>query len=658
MPQQHYAANSIARQHGQAEARGCLRTLQNEPLRSLVSDSAFRLPRAAYLQGLCLVFAAALCAQSPVQAPATAKNMLTNGGFETGSRRENIWDGVDSTGALAGERGSLPILTTSGTIADTSMPVSVSVADLNGDGLPDIAVMDFLGYLRVYFNSGTKSEPKFTVGELANIFLSRINSADPTLQGGYPKYARQGQRICLCDISRSGKKDLVIGNYLGEIMLIPNSGTGVKPDFRQPANIASVIIPTMKDSLKKWGNLFAPAVWDWNRDGKNDLLVGEGSYSANSIHLLLNQGSGAKPVFDENNRSVLAYGMGLEQLTPCIVDYNGDGLQDLLVTERTGKVAVYLNKGKQWNAGEPLAFDSFIPVGGATPAAASTVKDPMEAAKLPGLLSLDGIITIATGDFNGDGLFDLVFGKSNGKIAISLNTGSKTEPKFGAPVEVKGDAGTLPFNAPSGWEVDYGLSRGNFYGFVSVVKAEDDPESKPPEGKACLKAGYVPSPNKIMPVPTQYSPNFATWKPPTGKTLAALEGSPASYFQMVQPGRSPLKTDHTYVFSMKVKGAKITESSVKIEYGGSKKLSDEKIERGERGSVTIKKNDATEQKFEIIPFNAGPQWSEVKKEFTVKFDNKDLAGLTQVGGWSTTITFLLSPGSGTLYIDDIKIIEK
>ncbi|MEI8311295.1 MAG: VCBS repeat-containing protein [Verrucomicrobiota bacterium] len=587
--------------------------------------------------------------------------MIGNGGFETGFRRDNIWDGVDSTGSLAGERGALPILTTSGTIADTSMPVSVSVADLNGDGLADIAAMDVLGYLRVYFNSGTKTEPKFTVGELANIFLSRINPEDPTTQGLDPRRnanARQGQRIHLCDITRSGKKDLVIGNYLGEIMLIPNAGSGVKPDYRQPSTIASALIPTMKDSLKKWGNLLAPAVWDWNRDGKDDLLVGEGSYSANSIHLLLNQGSGGKPVFDENNSSVLAYGMGLEQLTPCIVDYNGDGALDLLVTERTGKIAVYLNKGKQWKAGETESFDSFIPAGGATPAAASAAKDPMEAAKLPGLLSLGGITTISTGDFNGDGLFDLVFGKSNGKIAISLNTGTKTEPKFGAPVEAKGDAGTLPFNSPSGWESDFGLSRGNFYGFVSVVKAADDPEAKPAEGNACLKAGYIPSPNKIMPVPTQYSPAFSKgWKPPHNQGGLDSLGAPASFFNIMQSGRSQLKTGKTYIFTAKVKGSKVSEASVNIHYSGYKKLSEEKIERLERG-VKVMKNEAQQWKIETVPFNPGPQWSEVKKEFTPKFEDKDLADLTQVTSWATYFTFVLSPGAGTLYIDDVKIIEK
>jgi hypothetical protein len=535
------------------------------------------------------------------------------------------------------------------------------VADLNGDGLPDIAAMDVIGYLRIYFNSGTKTEPKFTVGEMANIFLSRINPADPTLQGVAAENARQGQRIHLTDITRSGKKDLVIGNYLGEIMLLLNAGSGVKPEFRQPSSIASAIIPTMKDSLKKWGNLFSPATWDWNRDGKDDLLLGEGSYSANSIHLLLNQGSGGKPVFDENNRSVLAYGMGLEQLSPCVVDYNGDGNQDLLVTERTGKIAVYLNTAKQWKAGETLPFDSFLTVGGAKPAAGGagpTAKDPMTAATAPGLLSLGGITTIATGDFNGDGLFDLVFGKSNGKIAMALNAGTKTEPKFGAPVEVKGDAATPAFNSPSGWECDFGLTRGNFYGFFSVVKAADDPEASPAEGNACLKAGYFPSPNKIIPAPTLFSPAFPTWKPTATKVLPPVTGSPANFFQMIQSGRAPLKTKQTYVFSMKVKGSKVTSAGVSIAYSGRKKLSEDRIERGDRNSATVKKNEALEDKNELIAFNVGPTWTEVKKEFSVKFDDKDLADLKQVTNWSTTVSFLLSPGSGALFFDDIKVIEK
>ena len=606
--------------------------------------------------GALLLFTGPLNAQAP--STAEARKFLSNGGFESGFRRGNLWDGVDSSGFLAGERAALPILTQGGTIGETAMPLSVSIADLNADGLPDIVAMDSLGYLRVYFNSGTKTEPKFTKGEMANVFLSRINWADPTLQGLSQPHIRQGQRIHLHDMAGSGKEDLIVGNYIGEILFIPNAGSPLKPDFRQPANIASALIPTMKNSMSKWGNLFAPAVWDWNRDGKDDLLLGEGSYSANNIHLLINQGSSAKPVFDENNRSVLAYGMGLEQLTPCVVDYNGDGKPDLLVAERSGKVAVYLNSGAAWKPGETLGFTSFISASGAGPSAEPSAQEPLTAATAPGLLSVGGICTIAADDLNGDGLFDLVFGKSNGKIAICLNAGTKTEPKFSAPVEAKGQEGTPAFSAPSGWEYDFGLDRGNFYGFLSVVKGSDDPEAKPPEGEACLKAGYTLSPNKIMPVPTQYSPAFERgWVPLSGGQIKSRE-APANFFNLVQGGRAPLKVGKTYILSMKVKGSKVSNGFLHIGYSGSKTLSESKITRGERGSATVQTNVASERKEDIGPFNATPQWTEVRKEFTMKFADKNLADLTEVADWSVAIVFTLAPGSGVLYIDDVKITER
>lgn len=110
---------------------------------------------------------------------------------------------------------------------------------------------------------------------------------------------------------------------------------------------------------------------------------------------------------------------------------------------------------------------------------------------------------------------------------------------------------------------------------------------------------------------------------------------------------------------MRVKGNRVTNAAVRINYVGTKKLSDDKIvERGDRNSVTVQTNEAKDEKDEIITFNAGPQWSEVKKEFTVRFDVKDLADLTQVTNWQTVMMFSLSPGDGNLYVDDVKIVEK
>ncbi|MEI8341221.1 MAG: hypothetical protein WCH43_06750 [Verrucomicrobiota bacterium] len=45
---------------------------------------------------------------------------------------------------------------------------------------------------------------------------------------------------------------------------------------------------------------------------------------------------------------------------------------------------------------------------------------------------LDGV------DINGDGVFDLITGKTNGRIAVALNKGTKEQPKFDTPAELKG----------------------------------------------------------------------------------------------------------------------------------------------------------------------------------------------------------------------------
>lgn len=588
---------------------------------------------------------ASLYAQVPAPAPKSVvlKNLINNGSFESSIRRDSLWYGVDNAGFLCGERGMAPVLLQSGSIGEASMPLSVCVADMNDDKLLDLVTLDVIGYMRIFFNSGTAEEPKFSVGELAGIFLSRTSANDPVLEGakGAAGYARRSGRVFAGDFLKTGKNDLIIGNYIGEVLLVPNVGSSQIPDFRPPPNIERAAIQTTKDAAKKWGNVFAPFAWDWNNDGRCDLILGEGSYSANNIHLLINQGSGSKPLFDELNRHVIAFGDGLEQLTPTVVDYNDDNKPDLLVSERSGKIAVYLNSGETAKLGEAppeLPFASFIGgAGGGTP------------------LSFGGISTVSTGDLNGDGLFDLVIGKSNGHVAMGFNIGTKTEPRFAAPVELKGEAVAPPFAIPSAWEVDYGLGRGNFYGFFGTVGGEEDKDAQPPEGKFVLKAGYYASPNKILATPSVYPASLGDWKPGPGQSPISIAGAPARYFHLRQRGSIRFKLNGNYVVSFKVKG-KFSDGMAAVSWGASKELSAARVvDLGDRGAAEVRRNIAAEGKFEDIKFSGGVSWVEVRKSFKAELRHKELQDVKEISG-SLELSFIL-PDGGAAYFDDFKIVE-
>lgn len=567
----------------------------------------------------------------------TGKNAVPNGNFDRTREQQNVWYGVNSDGVLAGERGRLPVLTAEGTIGDADLPVSVAIADMNSDGLQDIVSMDVIGYLRIYFNKGTPQAPKFTTGELGDIFLSRFALADFPGISDQILYARRAPRVYVTSLNGPGRKDLLVGNYMGEIFLIPNAGTPQKPDFRQPVQLARAEIPTAKDRNQRWGNVFAPCTWDWDRDGKEDLIIGEGSYSANNIHLLLNQGSPTHAVFDDTNRFVIAYGDGREQLSPAVADYNGDGIPDILVCDRSGQVAVHL--GKAWKKEAPeLPFKELIPN-----------------------LSANNPATLAAGDMNGDGLFDLVFGKADGRIAMSLNTGSKTEPKFGNPEDIHGDPASRPLILPEDWQVNYGLPRGNFYAFFTVVKAQEDPQAGIPDG-SCLKAGYLSSQNTVMPAPSSYWPGQGkvdmTRPRFFDRSELFMRDAPARYFVLRQFNRFKLKLNTPYTVSFRVRGGRVIDGRVLVGWVGFHRLSPDEIKQSERGAVKVKSNEVREEGSENQEFTSSAQWSEIKRDFKTTVKAPELKTEKGTSDTLLEISFTLPPGSDPVYIDDVKIVEK
>ena len=614
----------------------------------------------------CAILPLTLAAQNPSPAPSGPKDAIRNGSFERTLQTPNLWSGVDKDGFLAGFRGFLPVLSESGSVSETPMPPGVAIGDLNGDGLADLLSSDPLGYLRVYFNRGSKEQPKFTSGEIATPWLASGEGDPPwrppglgggnEISGWNQKWAKRrlGVRVSLADLTGTGKLDLVAGNYFGDLFIVRNSGTAQTAQFPQPQPLAKAMVPTRKDSTRRWGNVFAPLLHDWDGDGQPDLLVGEGSYSANNIHLLLNQGSAAAPLFSEEKQMPLALGEGREQLTPALADLNGDTQPDLLVTDRRGRLTAYLRPGG-WKWGDAIQPSGFLSKnGGLTPE------------ENQALVLGSGIHTIGTGDLNGDGLFDLVVGKSNGRLAWAPNKGSKEAPKFDPPSDLSGDKPVPPaWQVPSQWDLDIGISRGNFLAYATSVPAAEDAAAQPVNGTRALKFGYATPPNTVLPRPALLVPaarSFDRRDEREGSDALFRDsaeqrgiGAPSNLFTLRQPVQ--MEIGKTYTLSFQAKGHQVANATYTLGWRGFKQLGEDRLVRGERGAVQRERNTISDGEVQSTDFRPSGNWSAVSKDFKIQFGKeRDLNKEKLTSEGILEITFELAAPDGFLYLDDLKLV--
>ena len=570
-------------------------------------------------------------------APPAGGNYIINGDFTKFSPQENLWDGVDSQNILCGNRKGTYAVMESGRLGDQELATGVNFVDMNGDKLPDLVTSDPQGVLRVYFNSGTAIEPKFTVAETIPLFPPSL-AKDSKWDTGWWTRPHGIPKVTMADWTKRGMYDLIYGDYIGDIAMIANAGSPMVPSFPQPATYAKVRIPTGK---RQWGNLFAPYAIDWNGDGKMDLLVGEGSYSANAVYVLLNQSAGSEPKFNDEQRYYLCYGDGREQLVPTVADWNADGLPDVLVGDRKGTVGVYLNPGN-WKPGTELPLKETINFGTTT--------------------NLGTGVAPCAADYNGDGLFDIIIGRSNGRISVALNTGTKGAPKFGAPVDIKGaNLWGDNLRPPQVYHIDNGNNRGNIYGYISVID-----EASPGGGKV-LRSGYYPSPNKIIKLnelsvdgKDDEEDYFHYWYDewyPVRANWAAEERPLDTY--IIRQDIANLKVGATYTLSFMIRGKGIREGKGTIAFIGANENKPTRFAKATNGrGAKVIKDETKEIVLESEKFTSQKAWTKVEKTFQVHFKDKNIKKLDVTTLAMLEFKFQLVQYLGECDICDVKLVEK
>jgi hypothetical protein len=306
----------------------------------------------------------------------------------------------------------------------------VDVADLNGDGRPDIVYGENYGRILVLLNTGSATSPRFGDGR----FL--LDSSGHALDAGI------SAAPLLVDWDGDGRKDLLVGTHWNRLLFFRNAGGHPVPgfDYRGVVEIEGrpLELPVEPVAGRPAGAFvrdYYPVVTvgDWDGDGRPDLLAG--GYLTGRIYVFRNTGTGKDgtpllqtigPVMADGN----VINVGDWAAAPSLADINADGRLDLITgshpmtKESAAKkkpLRLYLNAG--------------------TPAAAELHEVPLP---IDGEIPDGPLYSPRLADLNGDGLSDLV-ASAGAEIYWWPNTGTRLQPRFKVgPDAIRSSQGNTP----------------------------------------------------------------------------------------------------------------------------------------------------------------------------------------------------------------------
>ncbi len=208
-----------------------------------------------------------------------------------------------------------------GEIAQVPITCCVSfcpeVVDWDGDGDMDILTGSYPGHLYLYRNSG---KGEYAAAEML------INEDGEVIK---PESASNPRAY---DWDGDGDLDLVIASG-GGIHLVRNNGTRKEPEF----DCEITRVEFRGEPIRMRGRLGVEMA-DWNKDGRDDMLIGQSA----GVLVLCDSAKEGDPIFKESGvlvRSMKGQEDGGDEGIDYpgrrwkvhVADYNGDGLNDLLV---------------------------------------------------------------------------------------------------------------------------------------------------------------------------------------------------------------------------------------------------------------------------------------------------------------------------------------
>jgi hypothetical protein len=282
------------------------------------------------------------------------------------------------------------------------------VGDLDGDGKPEVVVSDWHGYVNVFHADGSKAagfpvEMMRDSAELSRAAGGGDDGKGTELEDGF------FSSPVLVDLDADGKLDIVQAGMDGRLYAWKGDGTAVRgfPLLVQDPNLPA-------DKKARQRIVSTPAAGDFNGDKIPDLVVttNENYDSQGRLYVVDGRGTTASggpflpgwPVAVVSTRFLPVVAQGLP-VSPAIVDIDGDGVPEILMSGIAATLKVYDKTGKPFRT-FPNAKDRY--------GAKSPAQNPLEASFAA---------SPAVGDLDDDGTPDVVQGQLGSDALLAFASG-------------------------------------------------------------------------------------------------------------------------------------------------------------------------------------------------------------------------------------------
>jgi lipopolysaccharide export LptBFGC system permease protein LptF len=224
--------------------------------------------------------------------------------------------------------------------------------DVNNDGKKDLITTvneasnsQTNNFVYFYENTGDGCSLNYTLKSknfLHDMMIDVGNSAHPLIFDADGDGLQDLILGCNGEISEGGKRK-------NQLYFFKNTGNKTKPEFSLVTDDFLGI-----SALSQIYTKLSPATGDLDGDGDTDMIIGHSQgfllYAENRA------GSGKPPEFDKVKVDWLDIFAG-QNASPYIIDYDGDGLQDLVIGKLNNNLNFYKNRGTPKNP----VFNGFTP---------------------------------------------------------------------------------------------------------------------------------------------------------------------------------------------------------------------------------------------------------------------------------------------------------